>query len=137
MRRINTVDELKAERKRLNAYQVQLEVDLKKEFRELKEELTPVKLFTRGAKKDLAEHGEELFGLTAGHFASAVTKAIFLRRADFLSRLIVPSFVQNVTTKFISQNKSRILSAINYLAKRNHTSNGEKANREDPISHPD
>ncbi len=109
MKRINTIAELKAERKRLSLRRVFLEDEIKSDFRELKQSFEPLRLIVKGAEKTLVSQNNHVISDTAGQFAKFIAKAT-LRRSGFLSRLIVPYLVKNAASNFVEGNKSKILS---------------------------
>jgi hypothetical protein len=111
MRRINTLNELKAERKRLSLRRVFLEEQIKKDFKELKQSFEPIRLLAKGAEKTLISQNNHLISDTAGQFAKFIARTT-LRRSGFLSRLIVPYLVKNAASNFVENNKSKILSWV-------------------------
>lgn len=112
MRRINTLDELKAERKRLQALSLELEGDLRSEFRLLKRDLRPMNLLFGGTKKELRNDQNGLISVGAGSLAGFITRSVLMRRSGFLSRLILPAIVGKITSGLVEKNKAKIISMI-------------------------
>jgi hypothetical protein len=115
MRRINTLEELKAERKRLSYRRLNLERQIKEDFEEIKQSLEPVNLLTAGAKKSLENEKNHLFGNSVG-LATTFLAKIALKNSGFLPRLIVPLLVKNMTSSLVEKNKARIFNWIGNIA---------------------
>ncbi len=109
MRRINTLSELRAERKRLYLLKAFLEQEIKKDFKEVKQSLEPMRLFAKGAEKVLVGENNHILSSSAGNVANFLAKAT-LKRSGFLSRLVVPYLVKSAASNFVEHNKSNILS---------------------------
>jgi hypothetical protein len=129
MRTINTLAELKEERKRLNARKVFLESEIKMNYEAIKEDLKPLQLITKGAGKALSSKDNSLFGDSIGHITNLVVKKIFLKNAGFLTRMIVPFLAKNVASNVAEENKPKITEWITDLIGRikNRRSNAEEA----------
>jgi hypothetical protein len=116
MRRINTLDELKAERRRLLQYSHELETGLRTEFHSLKRDLRPMNLLFGGTKKELMENQNGLLSVSAGSLAGFLTRSILLRRSGFLSRLVVPAIIGKITSGLVEKNRTKIMSMIRTAA---------------------
>ncbi len=115
MRRINTLAELKAEQKALKIKKAMLEAEIKKDFAEIKEDLEPLRLLTKGAKQVLSSKNNGILGGSAGMIADFITKNALLRNSGFLARFILPHLAKNVTSNYVEDNKSQITDWIGNL----------------------
>jgi hypothetical protein len=111
MRRINSLAELKLEQKRLKSRRVFLEQEIKKDFKEMKEEITPINMLHLGAKKTLLNENSALLGSSVGLLAKLITRKA-LKNSGFLSRIIVPLLIKNVSSNLVEKNKFKIASWI-------------------------
>jgi hypothetical protein len=108
MRRINTLAELRAERKFLRIRQAELEADIKKDVEDIKADLEPLRLLTKGAKKVLTSNKNSMLGTTAGLAADFISKNILVKNSGFLARIIVPFLARNAASNIVEDNKSKI-----------------------------
>jgi hypothetical protein len=107
VRRINTIEELKAEKQRLQARRLFLESEIKKEFNEIKAGFNPEQLISRGVKSTVASEKSHLLGDSAGQFAKTIAR-IALKRSGLLPRLLLPFLVKKVASKLVDDNKGKI-----------------------------
>jgi len=114
MRRINTLNDLKAERKRLHSRKTFLEEEIKKDFNEIKQSFEPIRLLAQGAEKTLISENNHLISSSAGQLAKFIARTT-LRRSGFISKLIVPYLIKNATSNFVERNKTKILSFAEIL----------------------
>jgi hypothetical protein len=131
MRRINTLDELKAERKRLQAYSLELENELRYEFRLLKKDLRPINLLFGGTRKELAEDQNGLISVGAGSLAGFLTKSILMKRSGFLAKLIVPAVVGKITSGLVERNKGKIIELFRFMVSKITIKREVNTNNED------
>lgn len=117
MRRINTLDDLRAERKRLLFRRMNLEREIKNDFQELKESFEPVNFIANGAKKTLGSTQNHLLGDTIGLATNIITKAA-LRNSGAIPRIVVPLLVKALASKLVERNKTRIFNWIGNVASR-------------------
>jgi hypothetical protein len=117
MRRINTLEDLKSERKRLLYRRMNLEREIKADFQEIKESLEPVNFLTGGARKTLGSGKNHLLGDSIGMATNFLTKAA-LKNSGLLPRILVPLVVKTVTSSLVEKNKSRIFNWIGSIAAR-------------------
>lgn len=115
MRKINTLEDLKAEKKRLQSHRLFLEVELKKDMAELKSSLAPLGLVAGGAKKMLSSSESGIVGSTIGHAANFLTKNVLLRNSGFVTRLLVPFIVKNLASNLADDHKSQIADWVGNL----------------------
>lgn len=108
MRTINTIDELKQERLRLNLHKAFLETEIKNNFNEMKEQLVPLQILTNGAAKVLSSKDNSIVGNSVGYLANMVVKNVIMRKSGFIAKLIIPFIVKNVAGNIAEANKSTI-----------------------------
>jgi hypothetical protein len=118
MRRINTLDDLKAERRRLMAYSHELETDLRSEFGLLKKDLRPMNLLFGGTKKEIMENQNGLLSVSAGSLAGFLVRSFLMRRSGFLSKLIVPAMIGKITSGLVEKNRMKIMTMVRHAASR-------------------
>ncbi|MES2140597.1 MAG: hypothetical protein V4511_12895 [Bacteroidota bacterium] len=107
--KINSHADLKIEQKRLRLQRVVLETKLISDLAKLKEELEPLRSFTKGAGNILVSKNNGVLGNLLGSIANFITKNILLKNSSFITRLIVPYLVKNSTSSLVENNKSQIV----------------------------
>jgi hypothetical protein len=115
MRTINTLEELKAERLRLKMRKALLETEIRNNFNEIKEDLKPLQLLTKGAGKLLSSKDNGIAGNSAGFLTEFIVKKLILKNSGFLTRLIVPYLAKNVASNVVEDNKPKIADWISGL----------------------
>ncbi len=115
MRKINTLAELRAEQQLLRLRKTYLETEIKKGFAEIKEDLAPLKLLTKGAKDMLVNKDHSILGASAGLAADLLTRNTFVKNSGFLAKLIVPLLVKNAASNIVDNNKERVTGWIETL----------------------
>jgi hypothetical protein len=117
MRRIDTLEELKAERKRLVLRKNFLEEEIKKDFKDIKAGLEPARLLSETAKRAVGSEENHFLGDSVGAVANMIAKST-LKHAGFIPRLLVPFLIKNVTGKIVEKNKKEILGWFGSLAEK-------------------
>jgi hypothetical protein len=115
MRTINTIEELRAERQRLYMRKALLETEIRNDYNEIKEELKPVILLTKGAGKLLSSKDNSIAGNSVGFITELLVKKVVLKNSGFLMRLIVPYLAKNLASNVVEDNKPTIASWITGL----------------------
>ncbi|MFL5764093.1 MAG: hypothetical protein ACJ77K_09140 [Bacteroidia bacterium] len=115
MRRINTLAELKAERKALILRKAELEASMKNDIEGIKADLEPVFAMAKGAKNFLSSKDNSVLGTSAGTAANFIAKHTLFRNSGFITRLIMPFLVKNATSNIVEQNKSKIIDWVETL----------------------
>jgi hypothetical protein len=108
MRTINTLEELKQERLRLNLHKTFLESEIKSNFNEIKESLKPLQMLTSGASKVLSSNDNSIVGNSVGQITSFIVKNVVMRNSGFLAKLIVPFIAKNIAGNVAEANKPKI-----------------------------
>lgn len=111
--RINSYNDLLEEQERLRALlKVQKEV-IRQDFREIKQDLAPVKkAFSFIGKLTTRETGNPLLTGTANTVIDLVIRRFLLARSGWLIKLLVPALVKNYSSHVIDDNKNSILRKI-------------------------
>lgn len=115
MRKINTLNELKAERVRLGQKKLFLEKEIENDFNTLKKSFAPLQLVTDGAAKMLVNKHNGIANSAIGMISDFVLRKIFLKNSGFILRLILPVLARNTASNLLSENKTKILGWIGDL----------------------
>jgi len=113
MKKINTLSELKQERKRLLQRKAELELNIKTNFHELKEEMEPGRIIGKAFKT--MGNDENLFSYTIGTLTSIIVNKIILRKSGFLTKFTASYLAKNFTTKILSEKKGTIFNWLTSL----------------------
>jgi hypothetical protein len=114
MSRIKTYEDLEAEEKRLEALLYSHKENIKDNFEEVKKGLNPFRqaaetarrLFTRDKSNPMMK-----FGLDLG--VDVLVRKFLLAKAGWFTKIIVPFFIKNYSTHFVTQyKKSKFLQKI-------------------------
>ncbi len=128
MRKIDNQAQLKAELKRLRAKKELLEVEIENDFNEIKNDLSPLTLINKGAKKVLVSDQLGLVNTSIGGVVDFLLKKIVLRNSGLITRLVIPFLAKNLTKNYVHDNKTKILgwfgSLITRLTEKKHHHNG-------------
>lgn len=116
--KINSLADLKIEQKRLNQRKVVLETDIINGFEKFKEELEPLRSFTKSAGNILVSKNNGILGNSLGSIANFITKNVLLKNSGFITRLIVPYLVKNSTSTLVENNKSKIVDWVGTVISR-------------------
>ena len=122
--KIETVEDLVAERARLKNQITISRLKLMNEFNVLKEELQPARQIVGYAKKLLVNNGnrKSIVGMGLRFGVNALLKNTILYRASWLTRLVVPYIANNVVSNYVAKNDTEILeNTVNWI--KNKTSN--------------
>ncbi len=112
MKRISTLAELRIERKLLQLHVAFLELEIRKEFSELKSELSPLKIVTKNVGKLLSSPDNRLVGNSVGLLAESLVKNVFFKNSNFINRLIFSFLTKNAVSNLVEDHKLKILDWI-------------------------
>ncbi len=112
-RRIQSYKDLLSEKERLQSLlNVQKEI-VHRDLREIKEELEPVRSAISFAGKLISrDNSNVLLNAGVNKLIDLLVKKVFLSRAGWIMRQIVPFFLKNYSSHIISENKDAIFSKI-------------------------
>ena len=116
--KIETIEDLVAERARLKNQVAISGIKLKKHFSVLKEELQPARQVVGYAKNLLVNNGnrKSLVGMGLRFGVDALLKNTILYRASWLTRLVVPYIANNVVSNYVVKHDTEILeNTINWV----------------------
>lgn len=109
--KIETIEDLVAERARLKNQITISRLKLTNEFSIIKEELQPARQIVGYAKKLLVNNGnrKSIIGMGLRFGVNALLKNTILYRASWLVRLVVPYIANNVVSNYVAKNDTKIL----------------------------
>lgn len=110
MRRIDTLEQLKAEKRRLRQKSFALEGQIKNEWGNVKESLAPVNLVMNSFRQSVSGVKPNLLNETMNAGIDVLLRRILLRNRGLLVKLIVPYLVKNFTGNYIKNHRTDILS---------------------------
>jgi hypothetical protein len=96
------------------------------DFREIKEELAPIKsIITTVSKLTSQQPGSLLMTGTANTLIDLVLKKFVLARTGWFTRVIIPYFIKNYASHFIADKKDTIIQKItSFFRKKPVSANG-------------
>ncbi len=135
--RISTYDDLLAEKQRLTVLlQVQKEV-VRQDFREIKEELMPVKsMISMVGKFATRDKSSWLLTTAADKVIDLVFKKMLLARAGWFTKLAVPFLMKNFSSHVIADNKEGIMSKVFSLFGKKKKQEDQEEEEQDEYVHP-
>lgn len=109
--KLETIEELNAERIRLKNQVSVSRLKLKNEFTNIKEELQPARQVVGFAKNMLVNNkkSNSLVGMGLRFGVNALLRNTILYRASWLTRMIVPFVANNLVSNYVAKNDSQIL----------------------------
>ena len=116
--KIETIEDLMAERARLKNQVTISNIKLKNHFTILKEELQPARQVVGYAKNLLINNGnrKNLVGMGLRFGVNAILRNTVLYRASWLTRLVVPYITNNVVANYVAKHDTEILeNTINWV----------------------
>ena len=133
--KIETIEDLMAERARLKNKVTISGIKLKNHFNILREDLQPARQVVGYAKNLLVNNGnrKSLIGMGLRFGVDAILKNTVLYRASWLTRLVVPYIAKNALTNYVSKHDTEILeSTVNWVKEK--TSNEPKMPQKPKVS---
>lgn len=133
--KIETIEDLMAERARLKNQVTISHLKLTNHFNILKEELKPARQVVGYAKNLLVNNGnrKSIVGMGLRFGVDAILKNTILYRASWLTRLVVPYIANNVVSNYVAKHDTEILEdTVNWV--KSKTSNQPKKLKEPKVS---
>lgn len=116
MRKINNLQELKAERIRLRMELATAEDNLKDDLNWFKEEMNPVKVLGNIVSNAfVSKNNGGLVNNGVRFTIDAVVKNLILSKAGWITKLVVPFVMKNISSNFIAEKKPEIFSMLKNL----------------------
>lgn len=112
MKRIDTLEDLKKEKKRLRARKLVLENSLKNDWGNVKQSLAPASLLLNSVNNSVTGNKPNLLNETLNSGIDLFLRRILLRNRGLLVKLIVPYLVKNFTGNYIKSHRNDIVSWI-------------------------
>jgi hypothetical protein len=109
MRTIDNLTQLRAEVKRLRAKKEMLEDEIENNFKEIKQDFSPLSLINKGAQKVLVSDQFGLVNTSVGGVVDFLLKKVLLRNSGLLARLVIPFLAKNLTKNYVHDHKTKIL----------------------------
>lgn len=116
--KIESIEDLMAERARLKNQVTISGIKLKNHFNVLKTELQPARQVVGYAKNLLVHNGnrKSLVGIGLRYGVDAILKNTVLYRASWITRLVVPFLAKNVLSNYVAKHDTEILeSTVNWV----------------------
>jgi hypothetical protein len=133
--KIETIEDLMAERARLKNQVAISGIKLKNHFNILKDELQPARQVVGYAKNLLVNNGnrKSLVGMGLRFGVNALLKNTVLYRASWLTRLVVPYIANNVVANYVAKHDTEILeNTVNWVKEK--TSNAPELPKAPKVS---
>jgi len=120
-KRIQTYRDLLDEKERLQALLAVQKETLRQDLREIKEELTPLRSAVAFAGKLITkDRTNTILNAGADTLINLVIKKVLLARAGWFTKFVVPLFVKNYSSHFISEKKDAIVKKLfSWIGKKN------------------
>jgi len=119
--KIETIEDLMAERARLKNQISIAHLKLTKHFERLKEEMKPARQVVGYAKNLLVHNGnrKSIVGMGLRFGVDAILKNTILYRASWLTRLLVPYFANNIVSNYVAKHDTEIIEdTINWVKRK-------------------
>jgi hypothetical protein len=100
MRKVETYDALKKEKKHLAEKQLMLETEIKKDISELKQEVDQSRLFTKVVHR-LGETKTQSYYTGIAILSDVFIHRVLFRKSKFLTRLVASTIARNITNAIL------------------------------------
>lgn len=129
--KINTIDDLRRERKRLKLELKETELLIKEDLNWIKEELTPIRAAGRFVGNALVNKNKGLVNDGIRLAIDTVVKNFVLSRSGWLTRTIIPFILKNLSANYVEERKPQVLSTIRSLLSRARQATNHRSNHYD------
>ena len=110
MKRIDNLEQLKAEKKRLKLRAQTLEGNIRNDWETVKYKLAPVNLVINSFSKSLSRDKQNFVGETLNIGIDLLLRKVLLRNRGILVKWIVPYLVKNLTGNYIKDHRVDVMS---------------------------
>ena len=118
MKKIKNIQDLRAEKLKLQLELLKSEEDLKEDFEWLKDGVKPFSFIGNFIKNVSGKNKGSLFAGGVGLTVDVLLKNIILAKAGWITRLIVPALFKNLSTGFLADKKPEIFGVLKNLIKK-------------------
>jgi hypothetical protein len=115
MMKIDSMESLKAEIERKKLELVRVENLIAEDFNWMIDELKPMRLITKGVSKMFHPKDGGLVNATVGTGISYLAGKLFLRKSSWISQIIIPLIIKNISSNLFNENKDGLFQSINKL----------------------
>ena len=122
MEKIRNSKELDSERRRLKFKLNAAEEILKEDFEWIKEEIKPGNIARKIFNNIIGNNTSGLLNKGVGFTIGALVKNILLSKSGWITRLIVPFIVKNLSSNYLSEKKPEIFSILRNIIQKARTS---------------
>lgn len=126
MKKIDTLEKLRIEKKRLQLRAETLEVNIKNDYENVKESMKPLNMVIDGFNKSVSGDKHNLFGETMNIGIDIIFRKIILRNQGLLMKLIVPYLVKNFTGNYLKDHRKDVISWLRNKISTAFTKNGKE-----------
>lgn len=131
MKNIKTIAELRAEKARLQMELLVAEEKMKDDFEWIKEELSPVKAAGKMLGKAVVNKNQGIVSDGVNFAVNTLIKNLLLARAGWVTKLVVPFVIKNISSNFIGTRQPEILGMIkNFIHKARKATHSENGTNE-------
>lgn len=113
--KINSVEDLRREKKRLKLELKKTELLIKEDFAWAKNELAPLRVAGKFVGNALVNKNNGLVNDGLRILIDTVVKNLVLSRAGWITKMIVPFVLKNLSTNYIKDRKPEVLASIRNL----------------------
>lgn len=126
-KRIQSYKDLLEEKERLQLLLKTQKEIVKQDMRSIKEEFAPLRSVAAFAGKLLSrDHSNFVLNAGANAAIDLLVKNLFLSKAGWLTKRLIPFILKNYSSHFISENKDSILQKVFSWLKRKSSANGHE-----------
>jgi hypothetical protein len=115
MRRISNLKELNAEKLRLKSELFIAEEKLKEDLHWIREELNPVKAIGKLFGNAFINKNDGILNDGVRNTIDVILKNIVLSRSGWITRLVVPFIIKNISSNYLAENKPAVLKGVRNL----------------------
>lgn len=125
MRKIETISELRTERKRLRESIRRYENSMKADVENLRTSLEPVNMIMNTVGKSFRSQNNNMINKTVGFTVDTLLRKILLRNSNFIVRMLVPFLAKNIASNYVTDHQTDILGWLRQKASKLFSKNGK------------
>lgn len=112
MKRIESIKDLRSERARLNLKLIGAEEAIREDIEWIKSELKPVHIAGKFLSNSFINKDNGLINQGVRSVINTLLKSVVLSRSGWITRLIVPFLVKNISSNFILEKKPELFGIL-------------------------